>query len=113
MYTAVHVIYCCFVNVQHVPLRIKKDTTTARIAKTYEEERSYRMYINDIWNWREDTAVIFKVPKKKVSLGMKIMIMEIQKKLEVKASPEELMCKIAIRKCLEDREQLINQLHKQ
>ena len=41
------------------------------------------------------------------------MIMEIQKKLDIETSSEELLCKMAIKKCLQEREPLINQLHNQ
>ena len=44
---------------------------------------------------------------------MQIMIKEIEKKIDVKRSPEEVMCKIAIKKCLQERDQLISQQHKQ
>ena len=71
------------------------------------------MYISDIYNWRETTAVMFKVPKKKLSQKMQIMIKELQRKLNIKRSPEELMCQIAINKCFQERDQLITQRHKQ
>ena len=71
------------------------------------------MYINDILNWRETTAMMFKEPKKKLSQRMQIMIKEIQRKLYIKRLPEELMCQIAINKCFQERDQLISQRHKQ
>ena len=71
------------------------------------------MYISEILNWRETTAVMFKVPKKKLSQRMQILIKEIQRKLYIKRSPEELMCQIAIKKCFQERDQLITQQHKQ
>ena len=37
----------------------------------------------------------------------------IVKKQDIKTSPEELLCKMAMKKCLQEREQLINQLHNQ
>ena len=71
------------------------------------------MYISEIYNWRETAAVMFKAPKKKLSQRMDIMIKEIQRKLCIKRSPEELMCRIAIKKCFQERDQLISQRHKQ
>ena len=44
---------------------------------------------------------------------MQIMIKEIQRKLYITRSPEELMCQIAIKKCFQERDQLISQQHKQ
>ena len=73
------------------------------------------MYISDILNWRETTAIMFKVPKKKLSQRMKTMITEIQTKLNVELSPEEVNCKMEMKKCRQEREKLIKNyvLHKQ
>ena len=71
------------------------------------------MYISEIYNWRETTAMMFKVSKKKLSQRMKTMITEIQNKLVIKRSPEELICKRAMMKCFQERDQLISQRHKQ
>ena len=71
------------------------------------------MYISEILNWRETTAIMFKVPKKKLSQRMKTMITEIQNKMVITRSPDELICKRAMTKCLQERDQLITQRHKQ
>ena len=44
---------------------------------------------------------------------MKTMITEIQNKLVITRSPDELICKRAMTKCLQERDQLITQQHKQ
>ena len=56
------------------------------------------MYISDILNWREATTIMFKVPTKKLSQRIKTMITEIQTKINVELSPEEVNCKIAMNK---------------
>ena len=74
---------------------IKKESLTRRIARTYEEERAYRIYIGDIVNWRKLTSSSLKElknthsrskkqkPKIKRTEAMKMLTFEFEKKLIV------------------------------
>ena len=53
-----------------------------------------------------------KAPKNNFTGKTKNVASEIKKKLFVKKSPEEEIGKIAIKKCLHDRDQLIKSLYK-
>ena len=91
----------------------KEETMTIKIARTYDEERAYRIYISSIIKWRKTTSLAFEPPKHKFTSEMQIMVMEIEKKVSINKSPEEEMCKNAIKNCLHNRDQLINQLYTQ
>ena len=106
-----HCDYCSFI--QHVPLTMKKSTITSKIARTYDEERAYKICVSDIIKWRKTTSLTFKVPKKKMTEKMMILIKEVQRKLFVERSPEEETCKMALKNCLHNRDQLISQLYMQ
>ena len=84
-----------------------------KIARTYDEERAYRIYISRITMWREETSLAFEPPKHKFNNKIQIMAMEIKKKVFINKSPEEEACKNAIKKCLHNRDQLITQLYTQ
>ena len=105
---------------------LKEASLTRRIARTYEEERAYRICIGDIINGRiltnhsmEELKIIRslkdpkKKPKFKITKAMKILTLEFERKLFVGKSPEVETCNIAIAKCSRKREQLLNQLYMQ
>jgi len=92
---------------------LKKETLTAKVARTYDVERTYRIYnYSEIIRWRQAAGLMFKKPKIKFSEEMKFRAQEVQKKFS-KMSPEEEISKSAIKNCLEKRVQLISQLYVQ
>jgi len=51
---------------------LKKETLTTKIARTYDEERAYRIYnYSKIIRWRQAAGLMFKKPKIKFSEEMK------------------------------------------
>jgi len=92
---------------------LKKETLTAKTARTYDEERAYRIYnYNEFIRWRQAAGFMFKKPKIKCSEEMKFRAHEVQKKFS-NMSPEEEISRSAIKNCLEKRVQLISQLYVQ
>ena len=92
---------------------MKKETIAAKIARTYDEERAYRIYISDIIKWRITTNLTLKTPKKRFTDEMQILIKEVKRKLFIEKSPEEETCEMALKNCLHNRDQLISQLYMQ
>ena len=82
-----------------------------KIARTYDEERAYTIYISRITEWRKETSLAFEPSKHKFTNKLQILAMEIEKKVFISKSPEEESCKNAIKKCLYNRDQLITQLY--
>ena len=94
-----------------MPLISGKDTLTTKIARTYDEERACRIYISRITDWRKTTSTAFEPPKNNFTGKMLLVALNIGKSLLVTKSPEEETCRIEIRDCLQNRDQLISQLY--
>ena len=90
---------------------MKKDTITAKIARSYDEERAYNIYMSEIIKWRQTTSLMLKLhmPRNKTTDEIKSRAQEIQRKL-TNMSPEEEIFKSAMKNCLDKREKLISQL---
>ena len=72
------------------------------------------MYINSITKWRKEASLKFEPPQQKFGAKMRVVAKEIEKKVFINnKSPEEEVCKNAVKNCLHNRDQLISQLNMQ
>ena len=84
---------------------------TTKIARMYDEERACRAYMGSIIEWKKTASLTSKTPKNKFTGNVKTAAMKI-KKLYVARSPEEVLCKSAIKNSLDKRQEMISQLYK-
>ena len=113
---------------------LKEETTIRKIARTYDQERAYNMYISKILKQRKTTSLAVKTLKqrkttslavktlkqrKTTSLGVKtprnnrmqILTLHVENKLLTVKSPDEETCNVRIKNCVHHREQLLSQLY--
>ena len=106
------------------PRSLKEETTIRKIARTYDQERAYNMYISKILKLRKTTSLAVKTLKKRkaTSLACKtpksnftdkiqILALQVENKLLTVKSPDEETCNIGIKNCVHRREQLLSQLY--
>ena len=93
------------------PRSFKKETTIQKIARTYDQERVYNMYISNILKQRKATNLAFKTPKSNFTDKMEILAVKVENKLLTTKSPDEETCNIGIKNCVHRREQLLSQLY--
>ena len=103
------------------PRSLKEETTIRKIARTYDQERAYNMYISKILKQRKTTRLAVKTLKKRKTTSlavktpknnkMEILALQVENKLLTVKSPDEETCNIGIKNCVHRREQLLSQLH--
>ena len=103
------------------PRSLKEETTIRKIARTYDQERAYNMYISKILKQRKTTSLAVKTLKKRKTTSlavktpknnkMEILALQVENKLLTVKSPDEETCNIGIKNCVHRREQLLSQLY--
>ena len=96
------------------PRSLKEETTIRKIARTYDQERAYNMYISKILKQRKTTSLVIKTLKKRKTPKnnkMEILALQVENKLLTVKSPNEETCNIGIKNCVHRREQLLSQLY--